>query len=320
LLYNGEPSAFDLAGRANRVLQALAKTDTSQEAKELQEETENLEVRMGELVRALGKYGESLEHDPGKLERTMERIDLLDRLKKKYGKTLSEVLSFLERAKQRLDLLESSEENLKNFDREIEALEKSMELKAREISKSRKQAALKLEKAIQRELESLEMKGARFEVKIAEGEFNARGKDQIEFYLSANPGEELKPLAKVASGGESSRLQLALKKYFSQVELVSTFIFDEIDSGIGARLAPVIGEKLSAIAKDHAVIAITHLAPVASQANCHWQALKQAERGKTVVKFVKLEGEARLQEIAKMLSGKKVTDASLKHAEEILNS
>jgi len=320
LLYNGDPSAFEFLGRLTRSLQSLAKTDPGPETEALFKEAESLEVRAGELTRLLTKYGDSLESDPAKLERVLERIDCLDRLKKKYGKTLEEVFSFLAESKKRLDFLESSEENLKNFDQEIEALERSMELEARGLTHERQRAAKSIEKAVNRELDSLEMKGARFEVRIETGDFNPRGKDRSEFFLSANAGEDLKPLAKVASGGEASRIQLALKKCFAEAQAVTTLIFDEIDSGIGARLAPVIGEKLEALAQGRTVIAITHLAPVASRARTHWQALKKAGRQRTAVEFEKLEGDSRVREIAKMLSGKKVTDTSLKHAEEILRS
>ncbi len=317
-LSDDENSLLSGSGQISRLFTMLTKIDPSKNLKRLQEEAESLEIKIGELSRSLDDYGESLEHDPERLEAVMERIDLLDSLKKKYGKTLEDILRFFDEAKNRFTLLESSDKNLKKFDEEIEKIESTMSQEAAGISRIRTEAASKIEKMVTEELESLEMKQAHFKVLIEPTDFHSRGKDRIEFLLSANKGEALKPLAKVASGGEASRIQLAIKKCFSKVQPVSTLVFDEIDSGIGGRLGPVIGRKLEEVALNHAVISITHLAPVASHAACHWNVIKRVAGGKTQVQFEKLEGDPRIQEIAKMLSGKDLTETSLKHAKEIL--
>jgi len=317
-LYESENSVIHLLGQASRSLGALHRIDSSQKVQSLAEEVENLTIQAGELARELERYGEGLGQDPEKLETVLGRIELLDKVKRKFGGTLEKAFFFLSEAKTRLEFLESSDENLKKFDESISQLEKTMQAKAQMLTKKRLEAARRIEKSLEKDMEELEMKGSRFEVRISGGDWNPRGKDQIEFYLSANTGESLKPLAKVASGGEVSRIQLALKRCFSAVQPVSTLIFDEIDAGIGSRLGPVIGEKLQRISKNHMVIAITHLAPVASSANNHWSVVKVTRNGQTLVQFKSLEGEARVEEIAKMLSGKKLTDVSLKHAQEIL--
>ena len=284
-LAGGDLSLLSLSGQLNRHLTYLQKIDTSNQVSKIVDEAGGLEIQIGELARSLDAYGDSLGHDPNRLEEIMERIHLLDGLKKKYGSTPEEILVFLEKSNERYEELESSGENLKKFDDDIQSLEKQMEKIALKIREERKRASKKIEKTIIKELEDLEMKGVSFKIKIEPSDFNLRGKDEVEFLLSANQGEELKSLSKVASGGEASRIQLALKRFFSKVQPVSAFVFDEIDSGIGGRLGPAIGEKLRQIASNHTVISITHLAPVAAHASCHLRASITMESGKTKVAF-----------------------------------
>jgi len=319
-LHESDESALSMVGGVNRLLASLKVIDSSEDVLRLTEEGEVLEVKLAELYRQLEAYGRTLEHDPGRLEEILGRINMLDNLKKKYGGSLEEVVSYLESSTEKLEFLKNSDENIKKFDEELEALELVLDSKARELSGKRKKSALSIQKTVESELQTFEMGGAIFKIHFALSQLNSKGRDEVEFQLAANPGEELKALSMVASGGEVSRIQLILKKVFSEIDPVGTLIFDEIDSGIGGRLAPSIGEKLKSIARKHEVISITHLAPVASQADLHWHAGKLVKDGKTKVVFQRLEGDEREQEIAKMLSGQEVTETALQHAKEILKS
>jgi len=199
---------------------------------------------------------------------------------------------------------------------------------ARQLSKKRKEAASDLASKLEKELSSLGMKKVRFQIKVdseggtlqeeARPRMNEKGMDQVEFLLSPNPGEDLKPLAKIASGGELSRIMLAMKRIFAEESLVRTLIFDEVDAGIGGGIAEIVGRKLKEISRHHQVFCITHLPQIASFADTHYKIVKKESGGKTYVEVKRLSDEERLEEVARMLGGLKITGKTIDHAREML--
>ncbi len=274
-----------------------------------------------ELGRTLSEFRDGIEVNPSKLEKIEERIHAIEKLKKKWGPTIKDILDSLESAKKERESLLSSEERMENLNREIENLEKEYERLGEELSKKREEKGKILQKEIERELSFLGMEKSRFFVKIERLSYERRGEkgiDSCEFYISPNPGEEPRPMRKIASGGELSRIMLAIKSVGREKEKPKILIFDEIDSGIGGAVAECVGERLKKLALKHQVICITHLPQIASFAENHYKIYKVVEKGRTFTKLEELEWESRVKEIARMMVGANITETSLKNAEEIL--
>ncbi len=291
-----------------------------------EQDLDGIYYQLEDIALGLRDYGKNLSIDPRRLEAIEERLELLSLLKRKYGGTLAAVL------KSKADL-EKSLGDKSALHEEIEQKKKSLlEIKSRLqdqahlLSGQRRQTAARLQSAIEAEIRTLKMDKAAFEVLLqklpAGGEqfLNAKGMDDVEFYLSTNRGEELKPLARIASGGELSRIVLAMKKVLAGSGSVGTIIFDEVDSGIGGAVAEIVGEKLRDVSGHYQVICITHLPQIACFANRHFLVAKQetAERTMTVIRS--LSEEERLEEIARMLAGVELTDKAREHAREMLNA
>jgi DNA repair protein RecN (Recombination protein N) len=287
-----------------------------------------------DVATSLRSYGEKIHFDPRRLETIESRLDEINKLKRKYGASLGEVLTYKEKIDQERKDLESVEEKISDLANSAAALHVRALASASELSQRRKKVAEELCGKVEMELSTLGMKKVHFGVRLemehppkpdgpAEAReqaprLNEKGMDRVEFLISPNPGEELKPLAKIASGGELSRIMLAMKRIFAEETLVRTLIFDEVDAGIGGGTAEVVGRKLKEISRQHQVFCITHLAQIASFADAHYKVSKRTQGGRTLVEVRCLNQEERLEEVARMLGGLKITGKTLDHAREML--
>jgi DNA repair protein RecN (Recombination protein N) len=301
-LYDGSrdsPAALDQIAQAMRALAHLERYDKQFEeyGKSLGEANAILE----EVARTLRDYREAIEFNPQRLQKVEDRLEQLKKLKRKYGESIEAVIAFGEQAMHELDQIEHGSERVEQLqEREAKLLAEISEI-AGELSKKRQTAAKKLAKGIEGELNDLRMGGARFEVCFTPQEPDTSGVDRIEFMIAPNMGEGLKPLVKVASGGETARLMLALKATLSQADSTPTLIFDEIDQGIGGRVGTTVGEKLWGLARAHQVLCITHLPQLASFGDAHYKVQKLAQEGRTATLVSALDRKTRLDELAQML-------------------
>jgi DNA repair protein RecN (Recombination protein N) len=333
LLAGGEDrqrSITDLLAMASEHLSDLAALDES--LKQESEQVESMLYQAEELARAVRAYRDEIEYDPRGIEAVEERLSLIQGLKRKYGDSIAEILAYGERAKAELDGITNSEERIEVLTREEARLLQEIAASGQALSQARKEAALRLSQAIEAELAALNMERARFVVDMRWDEdrlgapvggshyrFDATGLDQVEFLVAPNLGEEPKPLVRIASGGETSRLMLALKTVLSHIDPVPTLIFDEIDAGIGGRTGSVVGHKLWTLACDHQVFCVTHLAQIARYGAQHYRIAKQ-EVGERTVSTAQLLGEReRVEELAVLLGGA-VTDNTLRSAQELLSA
>jgi DNA repair protein RecN (Recombination protein N) len=284
-------------------------------------------AQIEEAAREVSSYRESAEFDPKRLEEIGDRLDLIQKLKKKYGSTIEEIIQFGAEATADLERMERSTEEIERLKSEIQAIKFGLTDKAEELTKKRGAAGRDLEKKVEAELGHLGMKKTVFSVKITQEpggdtldgrKLGPRGADRVEFLISPNPGEEPKPLAKTASGGELSRIMLALKTILIEGDEIPTLVFDEVDAGIGGAVAEEVGKKLKRIAAKHQVFCITHLPQIASMATSHYGVAKSIKKDRTSTEVRLLEAQERVDEIARMLGGKTITDATIKHAEEMI--
>ena len=314
-----------LAGlrQARGSLAEVAKIDSSmsQSSKQL----ENAFFELEDFVQNLGRYKGSIDFDPSRLEQIEERLDLIKRLERKYGGSIEAVLAYREDSQKQLESIQGSEATQKKLEGQISALEKELRTRAERITSLRKQASVGLREKIVEELVQLGMPKVRFSVQIEDrsGEggkvlYSNTGKDRVEFLISPNPGEPYKRLAQIASGGELSRIMLAIKSVLAELDHINSLIFDEVDSGIGGEVAIAVGERLKRLARRKQVLCITHLATIAAQADNHIKVQKVTQAGRTVTRVNPVTGAERQQEIARMLAGDKTGDTSLRHAQELL--
>lgn len=285
---------------------------------EASEKITDIRYELEDIAETLRDAMTEVDFDPSELEDIDERLDLLYRLSKKYGDTEEEMLEYLEKARVELDNIAFSEERVKELQKqEKEALVKT-ETAACKLTESRKTAGEKLSNAICSELEFLDMPNVRFVVKCNDIGLTENGKDEIEFLISANAGEEPKPLAKIASGGELSRIMLAIKNVLAETDGVDTMIFDEIDTGVSGRAAQKIAMKLRSASKGRQVICVTHLAQIAAQGDVHLYISKSVSDGKTYTNIKSLIEEERVAEIARIMGGMEITKLQFESAREML--
>lgn len=271
-----------------------------------------------ETERDLIRYQDTVEFNPERLEQIEERLELLRNLKRKYGDSIEEIVQYGNETAAKLDTLTNSEERGAQLDTEIKKGNKKLREFCAQLSDLRCKAALEFQTITLTELRDLAMEKTRFEVHIAQGEPTAKGTDKVEFLIATNPGEPLRSLAKVASGGEISRVMLAIKSALARQEPLPTMVFDEIDVGVGGRTASKIAEKLATLAQNAQVVCITHLAQLASKGQRHLYIEKNVEGDRTNVTVVPLTPEQRVTEVARMIGGEGITDAVLQHAREML--
>ena len=273
-----------------------------------------------ELGRRMGEYRSRLEHDPGRLEEIRGRQDLLFRLKAKYGPELEDVAEAGSRAREELDAIDRAVMDRNALAREEQAARADLAALSARLSERRRAAAARLESAIGRILPDLGMDGGRLSIALSPCEPGSAGAETIEFRIALNAGFEPKPLARSASGGELSRVMLALKTVLAREDHVPTLVFDEIDVGIGGRVAHRVGEKLKDVAAHHQVFVVTHLAQIASRADHHLLVSKTSAEGRAATEVAELTGEARVQELARLLGGDPESAASIEHAREMLTA
>ena len=286
---------------------------------------------LAEVARDIRAYGDSLEYDPDRLEEVESRLELIRSLKRKYGQTVAEVLDYLARAKKELDRVGHSAERRAQLEAASTCLKQEMGRIGYRLSRERSRAAKKLTTEVKKELRDLNMSQVEFEVSVNQQQaqegipfpdggtyaFSNNGVDAVEFMVSTNPGEPLKPLARIASTGEISRFTLALKGALSGADKIPVLIFDEIDIGIGGRSGEIIGKKLAILARDRQVVCVTHLPQIAAFADAHFSVHKEASGARTVSMLENLEGETRIKELAIMLGGPQYTETSFKNAREL---
>jgi DNA repair protein RecN (Recombination protein N) len=286
------------------------------------EALESARALLEDLAFSLRDFTDKLEFSPERLATIEDRLVELSRLKRKYGGSLESALEHLAKSQDRLREVEHSDEREAELSRELDSAREKYIDHARKLHTERVRAAKKLEQAIERGIAELAMDGARFQVEVAASadEFTETGIDQVEFYFSANVGEEVKPLARVASGGEASRLMLVLKTVANASQFPRTIVFDEVDTGIGGRVSETVGQKLKKLSQTNQVLCVTHQAQIARFADNHLVVEKEAVKGRTRVRVSKLDRSGRVEEIARMLTGAEITDSARKHAKELLKT
>lgn len=290
------------------------------------ERFENLYYEFEDVIETIKNYRRGIDFSPGKLEQTEDRLALIRRLEKKYGNSIEDVIEYAEKSRLRLETMETFESDKSSMAEKIAALEKQYLESATEISKNRKASAERLKKEIEGILKHLGMEKTVFQVSISRRESkngkplcSPNGFDSVEFLITPNPGEPLKPLKSIASGGEISRVMLAIKTVLTDSDNIPCLVYDEIDAGIGGEVAVAVGEYLSELSRDKQILCITHLAPIAVRADNHIRVEKKLADNYTMTDIETIKGQERTVEIARMLAGDKTGDASLSHAEEMLN-
>ena len=326
LLYEDEGAVTARLGQAYRKVEELASIDPR--FSPYLESRRALMAQVEDLALALRDYREGINVSPGRLDAIETRLALIDRLKGKYGETVEEILSFGKRCREELGDLSSPAERQAELEAKRTTAAREYFAAAKTLSSKRRAAAKDLEKRVTAALVDLAMQRTRFKVQFDPdvppadagdpSTWTERGIESAELLLSPNPGEDLKPLAKIASGGELSRILLALNSVASLDEAGKTLVFDEVDSGIGGGVAEVLGRKLKAIAARHQVLCVTHLPQVASFADRHYAVRKRVERGRTVTEVKALGTDERVEEVARMLGGETVTETARRHAREMV--
>ncbi|WP_418702667.1 DNA repair protein RecN [Anaerotignum faecicola] len=318
LLYDGDdraPSACDRLGDALVKLQEAAEYDAA--LSPLADALADGYAAVEDCARELKREAEKQEADPEELERIEERLQLFYKLKRKYGGSIEAVLEFYEKAVQELEFLSNSSEKAAELSAEKAEEEKHLSALAETLTARRRATAEQVEEQIETALHDMEMKHARFHIQIEEkADWGADGKDKVEFLISANAGEPLKPLAKIASGGEMSRVMLALKTVLVDADEIGTFIFDEIDTGVSGRTARRVGEKMRFLGGKRQLLCITHLPQIAAMADNHFLIEKESDAGETVTRVTALDEEGAVREVARLMND--VTETTLAAARELL--
>ncbi|WP_428909069.1 DNA repair protein RecN [Niallia sp. Krafla_26] len=296
--------------------------ELSPEYKELSETVSNSYYMLEEVAATLRGELDNLEFDPGRLNEIEDRLTEINGLKRKYGQSISGILEYGAKIEEELETLLNKESHIEKLKKEISSFKKDLFIEGNELTTLRKKLAKELTDAIHRELKELYMQKTVFEVKIDSGEthISRNGMDVVEFYISTNPGEPLKPLSKIASGGELSRIMLALKSIFSKHQEITSIIFDEVDTGVSGRVAQAIAEKIYNVSTDSQVLCISHLPQVAAMADSHLFIEKETLDGRTKTKVKKLDEEGKIKEIGRMISGVEITDITKEHAKELLET
>jgi DNA repair protein RecN (Recombination protein N) len=273
---------------------------------------------LNDIAAELRDYYDNMEHDPSEIERIEARLDLIYGLKRKYGSTTDEILAYYRTIKERFDFINNSEEEISRLNLKKAEFEKEMLSICKELSALRKAAANNIQEQIIDTLRELGMKDVQFHIQFDRKDtFSLNGFDRVEFFISPNAGESLKPLAKTASGGEMSRVMLALKTVLADVDNIETFIFDEIDTGVSGRTAQKVAEKLSVLSAKHQLLCITHLPQIAAMADDHYLIEKKTGNGRTTTSIQHLDSERIIEEIARLTGGAQITEVTLKAAAEM---
>ncbi|MEP7354969.1 MAG: DNA repair protein RecN [Acidobacteriota bacterium] len=328
-LYEDAGSASSQLSLAAKRLEDLAHIDES--AREIQATLEPAIAAIDDAAHALRTYIGKLEADPGRLEEVENRLAAIEKLKRKYGSSIDQILTFLEEVRRELAAVENSDDRRTALQKQSTTFAATYTDLAKQLTAKRTEAALQLSKKVEQELASLAMEKTRVEIRVSPVEWSASGCDHVQFLIAPNQGEELKPLEKVASGGELSRVALALKTCTTTAPgarkptakaaaAQRTLVFDEVDAGVGGSAAESVGKRLKRLSVSNQVLCVTHLPQIAGFADHHYYVEKHSDHGRTVASIVELTGQARTREIGRMLSGELITPEALRHAEKLLKT
>ena len=318
-LYGGDDTdgAASLLSQAERALSKLSRyTDAFSS---LQEKVADLMYQVQDAAEEVRDACSELSFSADELENIEARLDVIHKLRRKYGVTCADILDYLEKAKQELDEIEFNDDHLERLKNKLKKAEKAAWDAAFALRESRRAAAEKLSARILTELAQLDMPRVQFQCHFEDLELTANGADAVAFFMSANAGEALKPMSKVASGGELARIMLAMKNVLAEKDQVNTLIFDEVDTGVSGRAAQKVAEKLRSVAKHKQVLCVTHLPQMAALANTHFLISKEERQGRTYTTVTPLDLEGRKKELARIIGGANITEITLKSAEEMLN-
>ena len=339
IAFNGYQALYEKDESVLSILSVLAKNmdkgvTIDHRLEHFKKQLESAQAQLEDVALELRDFYSQLKDDPKRLEEVEDRLQLIKQLKKKYGSSIESILSFKEELSQKEYQLTQKKDELNKFETQIEEKREHLLDLATKLSLKRHEIAKEFEKKVEEELHLLDMAGTRFQIKfisnksggdsisadIVDSTITADGLDVVEFMISPNVGEDLRPLAKIASGGELSRIMLALKTILARSGLVETLVFDEIDAGIGGATAAVVGEKLRSLANYHQILGITHLPQIASCGEKHFLVEKQVSKGRTRSLISLLDRESRINEIARLLGGRTISEKTLAHAREMLSS
>ena len=316
-LYEGSVNAVDLIGNAVRELGAISQYDKTLD--EYNNDIERIMYELQDISRDIRNYKENIDFSPYELEQIETRVDEINNLRRKYGDSIDEIFEYYKKITSRLDEILNRDEKVEKLKVEILKLEKILLEKSDKLTEARKKVAKELEEVLLEELKSLNMKNVLFKVNFEESTFTIDGKDDIEFMISFNLGEDIKPIYKVASGGEMSRFMLAFKTILADIDQIDTLVFDEIDTGISGIAAQIVGEKLSNIGKKKQIICITHLPQIAANADTHYCIEKSTSNNRTFTTIKKLNHDQKRDEIARLIAGSNITEKTMEHATEIID-
>jgi len=333
VLYEGGSEQTSVRDSLSEVTTDLGEISSlDRRIEKIRENLKEIGYQFEDIVNEIVKYKDEIDLDSQKLKEVEGRLNLINSLKSKYGSTVEEILEYRQKMYQELEDIDYSEDKVKKLKEELDSLKNKISAISHHLNANRRKIAEDLEKMVITELEDLNMKKCQFKVSInnyeddngieIEGKkykIGPKGIDDIEFMISPNVGERLRPLARIVSGGEVSRIMLALKSILSEVDQVPTLIFDEIDSGVGARLGEVIAQKLKALSKKRQVICVTHLPQIACRAGRHFYIEKYVLNNQTGIKLNEMRGEERVKEIARMLDGSQMSEITIQHAQKMLD-
>ena len=315
---NDSQSAYDSVSIAVNSLSAIS--DVNPALKELYDRLSETMYTIEDAAHEIRNFGEAAEYNPQRLNDIEERLDTISRLKKKYGSSIADIIAYGENAQEELDGIADSEEHLARLNTELDRTESDLRSAAAQLSLLRKKAAKELSDAIEKALHELDMEKSKFSVLVEDiDSFEAIGMNRVEFMISTNPGEPLKPLVKIASGGELSRVMLAMKSILAQSDSVATLIFDEIDTGVSGSAAVKIARKLRTIGELKQVICITHLPQMTAAADNHYLIKKDTDRDMAKTSLIELDNNCRIEEIARIIDGSEVTETARLHAKQMLD-
>ena len=315
-LHEGDVNVADLIGNAVNELSVISQYD--QVLEEYSNDIERIMYEIQDISREIRKYRENIDFSPYELDQIEQRVDEINNLRRKYGDSIEDIFDFYDRINNRLNEILNRDEKIEEFKKQIAIFETKLDKVATKLTQKRKEIAKKLEEVLLVELTSLNMKNVNFKVDFEECDFMVSGRDNVEFMISFNLGEDIKPIYKVASGGEMSRFMLAFKTILADIDGIDTLVFDEIDTGISGIAAQIVGQKLSNIGKKKQIICITHLPQIAATADTHFCIEKNTSDERTFTTIKKLNQEQKRDEIARLIAGSNITEKTIEHATEII--
>ena len=316
-LYDGSMNAVDFISKSIKELSSISQYDKC--LGEYNENVERIMYELQDISREIRNYKDSIDFSPHELEQIEMRVDEINTLRRKYGDTIEDILIYRNNIANRLDEILNRDEKVEELKKKLKSIADVLIVKAQKLTEARKIVAKDLQDKLLYELKSLNMKNVVFEVdfKVLDN-FSQKGQDDVEFMISFNLGEDIKPIYKVASGGEMSRFMLAFKTILADIDEIDTLVFDEIDTGISGIAAQIVGEKLSNIAKKKQILCITHLPQIAANADTHYCIEKKTSNDRTFTIINRINYEERKNEIARLIAGSNITEKTMEHASEII--